>query len=711
MAMQTKRNHSKESITKEIQDRRGILERAKVQLKQEFFGIDGVIDEVVEAISSWYLFPDIQEKPVIVNLWGMTGVGKTSLISRLSELIGFSKRTFWFDLGETSEQDWATRRILNGIFENENGYPVILCFDEFQHSRTRGPTGEEIARPDLRIIWSLLSEGTFQMSRYYMSLEELYLLYDELSEMLKLGVMAENGILTSGVEKYQELMDHHNGISQKSRSLKRKISGGDPGQQKRANKIKDIPFIPTDSFEEVFEVAREKYKTRTELKKHLMTLDGPGTLDFLNDLFETACSRRIVDCTKAIMFVVGNLDEAYTMNLNLNPDIDADAFYQGSLKITIPHVKKALRKLFRSEQIARLGNTHILYPALSRSAYQQIIYKALGKLKTKIINRFGMQLIFEESIRQLIYDEAVYPTQGARPLFTTIHFLIEAKLGKIIGEALLMKRSVYSIRLERFESSLRISYLQSDGTLIQKTQEELKLSLETIRKPKQDDNQAITAVHESGHAILSAILLHAIPEVVVSVSADSGSTGFTHVKVVREYQSKKELIPTLASHFGGYIAEKLIFGEEHITVGSEKDISEATELACECVKASGLGSIRGSIQVAEVSTNDQLHLDVTKEITELLEAGEKLAEETIHQEELLLIRMADYLSDHRSMDNVLIEEYISRYAINKSMLSIRGSYPLAYRKVLKTQARQIKGSRSKPTRIPIENISLNKTNP
>jgi len=411
------------------------------------------------------------------------------------------------------------------------------------------------------------------------------------------------------------------------------------------------------------------------------------------------------------MFVVGNLDEAYTMNLNLNPDIDADAFYQGSLKITIPHVKKALRKLFRSEQIARLGNTHILYPALSRSAYQQIIEKALGNLTTKINNRFGIQLIFEESIRQLIYDEAVYPTQGARPLFTTIHFLIEAKLGKIIGEALLMKRSVYTIRIERFDSSLQIYYLQKNGTLIQKTLEELKLSLETIRKPKQDNNQAITAVHESGHAILYATLLHAIPEVIVSVSADSGSTGFTHVKVVREYQSKNELLPILASHFGGYIAEKLIFGEAHITIGSESDISKATELACESVKASGHGSIRGSIQVASMSTNDQLHLDVTEEISKLLKAGEKLAEETLQQEQLLLLRMADYLSDNRAMERNQIESYISKYAVTKSSPSIGKSFPLPYREILKEKCQPASERKDLIIQPTLENISLNKTNP
>ncbi|WP_373521720.1 hypothetical protein, partial [Aquiflexum sp.] len=59
---------------KELIEKQAVLQQAKETLKTEFVGIDQVIEEVVDAISSWYLFPEIQEKPVIINLWGLTGV-------------------------------------------------------------------------------------------------------------------------------------------------------------------------------------------------------------------------------------------------------------------------------------------------------------------------------------------------------------------------------------------------------------------------------------------------------------------------------------------------------------------------------------------------------------------------------------------------------------------------------------------------------------
>lgn|GEM_PF-289011 len=711
MATGTKKMQFRESLTRRIPERMEILERAKEQLKQEFFGIDRVIDEVVEAISSWYLFPEIQEKPVIVNLWGMTGVGKSSLVRRLSELIGFSKKLFWFDLGETSDRDWVIRRTLNELFENENGYPVILCFDEFQHGRTKSSVGEDIAKPDLRIIWNLLSEGTFQMPRYFMQADSLYFLIHELRNALEHGVRAEKGILISGAEAFTEIMAHREELVESLRKLMGQVANCNPQQRKEIYRKAAIPFIPAEDVGSLFELVSERFSTRAELRQHLRTLDGAESIRFLQQLMETAISLRTVDCTKAILFVVGNLDEAYSMSLNLNPDIDADAFHRSSLRITIPHIKKSLRKLFRPEQIARLGNTHILYPTLNKKAFRMIIANALDSLIEKVRQQIGLTIDFDQTIHQLIYDEGVYPTQGARPLFTTIHILIESKLGRILSQALVEKRSVKRIQLVFKETSLFIRFLDRQDTLIRTLTEPIKLILEPLRKSCQDDKQAIVAVHESGHAILFYILQRNIPEMIVSVSADPESSGFTNVNLNRKYLSKADVIPQLATHLGGYIAEKLVFGEEHITQGSESDISKATGLACEIVKASGLGSICGSIQAASTNTNDYLHLNLDKEIRALLEAGKKLAEQTLKTEWRLFMHLADYLSDHRNIEQIQLEEFISSYAVTKNLHRIIGNGLMNYRNHLKESVELLNDTKNEPASQTWGNISLNKKNP
>ena len=77
-----------------------VLNKAKLTLKNEFAGIDDVIDEVIHLIEPWFLFPESQFKPNIINLWGMTGVGKTALVTRLVELLDFQNSFVRFDIGE-----------------------------------------------------------------------------------------------------------------------------------------------------------------------------------------------------------------------------------------------------------------------------------------------------------------------------------------------------------------------------------------------------------------------------------------------------------------------------------------------------------------------------------------------------------------------------------------------------------------------------------
>jgi len=67
--------NSKTINSNEIIKKRDLLTQASIILKKEFFGMDSAIDQIIESISSWYFFPHMQERPVVLNLWGMTGVG------------------------------------------------------------------------------------------------------------------------------------------------------------------------------------------------------------------------------------------------------------------------------------------------------------------------------------------------------------------------------------------------------------------------------------------------------------------------------------------------------------------------------------------------------------------------------------------------------------------------------------------------------------
>ena len=115
-------------LKKTFLQKQRVLENARKVLKQEFIGIDKIIDEIINNVSSWYFLPGLQEKPVVVNLWGLTGVGKTSLVNRLVKLIDFETSFYRFDLGE-KEGSFSFRDSLDGLCENNDTAPVIIALD------------------------------------------------------------------------------------------------------------------------------------------------------------------------------------------------------------------------------------------------------------------------------------------------------------------------------------------------------------------------------------------------------------------------------------------------------------------------------------------------------------------------------------------------------------------------------------------------------
>ena len=68
------------------------LQRIKDELKAEFVGIDYIIDELIDCVRIWYLMPEVLTRPIIVSLWGMTGVGKTDLVRKMVSKLNYQDR-------------------------------------------------------------------------------------------------------------------------------------------------------------------------------------------------------------------------------------------------------------------------------------------------------------------------------------------------------------------------------------------------------------------------------------------------------------------------------------------------------------------------------------------------------------------------------------------------------------------------------------------
>jgi cell division protease FtsH len=670
---------------KDFLNKQTVLDNARTVLKQEFIGIDRIIDEIIDNASSWYFLPEIQEKPVVVNLWGLTGVGKTSLISRFVELIDFEESFYRFDLGE-KEGSFSFRDSLDDLCENNDTSPVIIALDEIQHSRTvTGPFRQEIENDKNRMIWEMIDSGRIQHVEWKRGLWAFEELIIKLLHLIKAGVEVNKGIVVNNIELY-------------CNEMKVSVAKGDK-----------LLFVPENEYETIIKFAGERLGLylKTEVKKVLMSFSANETILFLNKVFKIAKRPSIKYFTKALIFVLGNLDEAYTMSDNFSADMDADEFNKLSLKITVPKIKNALQNRFRNEQIARLGNIHIIYPALNKKSYQKIIENELTKYSQSLTNTFNLNVVFDMSIQDIIYNEGVYPTQGVRPIFTSIHQILKSKVCFFYTEIFLKALDVDCLHFSVKDKILSCDFRKNEKTVYTSCTE-ITTSLENSRQNKHDDLQAITAVHESGHAVLSILLLKTIPEVVYSITTDAGKQGFVYSTFAWKYISRKELIPRVAMMLGGYVAEELVFGKENLTAGASSDIEKATEFLSIMYKESGMGQtpIKYSIPLEEKNNFYHNFGEVEDEIKNAIEEARLLAEKTLQSEQKLFLSLADYLSDNRMLRKDDLKLFISKSISNKVDF-IEDGGNLFYREHLKKQVENC--HITKPSEFHFENvISLNK---
>jgi hypothetical protein len=664
--------------------KRDILESARIQLKNEFIGLDNVIDQVVDLSCTWFLFPDLQERPAIINLWGLTGTGKTSLIKRFSQLIGYEKKYFHFDM--KGDKKSLGMDDIEEINRTSGSKQMIMGLDEFQHLpySKNHPEG----------LWDLLDSGMLEYNYYSRPYYRVLFIRKKLENALKNGVVVAGGCVISGKDVHNKIVNDN---------------------FKSVEETDTVWFYPPGYYDDVCDLELDDFLMEYQVRDHLAKLDGLQTIVFLNGLLKQLEKPKILDCSRSLIFVMGNLDRAYTMARDFNPDLNADEFHNLSKKITLSHIKNALLDIrFRSEQISRLGNNHIIYPAFSSASYNLIIQKELERIRLNFNKTYNIQLAYDPSITDLIYKEGVYPTQGTRPVFSTINQIITSKLGLIVSQLVLNKLPCSKVMLFANENRITIQY-QKGKTVLHSFEITQNLNLESLRRNRRDDMQAISAVHESGHALLSMILLRTVPDAIYSVTADSGMGGFIHARKNWEYISRFQVLNHLAMMLGGYAAERFIFGNENVTTGSESDIERATNFASDMVKSCGMGDTHYFYQVASPLTNDAVfdsNQQINDEVRTLLNDALLLAAQTLKEQERLLLQMAGYLSDNTSLPENIAREMLAKHVSgNKFAGIIDNGDLLYYRDALMNRIKMLDGQVSVPEKMKqLSSITLNISN-
>ena len=662
-------------------DRIKLLDSALVKLKREFVGLDDIIDQLGASVYAWYVTPEIITRPTIVSIWGMTGTGKTSVVKRLISLLYLDDVRISFDCGECRDNNKSISTDIMDTFgkseESDSGdrfsgsNSLVFMFDEFQYARTINESGEEEVAPSLRPIWSILDSGIIDITNdYNYDFSSLCDFIDELvdaSKSLPHIIIKDNHIESpDDVSAFLNLMFFHY----------------DRG-----------PSIKTDNTEDQnkpLEVLTSRY-LRTIIRRLNNKSDALGSrvakellsgeytigqlAERLEDIKKLAASSRKLDCSKSLVFILGNLDEAYKDSSDISPDIDADLFYDITSRVTTTDIKEALKNRYRPEQIGRLGNNIIKYPTLSKDSFKRIIDLEIGRILDRFSEVDKIKVVFEQSMKDLLYSESVYPTQGVRPVLSSIDTLITPYLSKVVEHKGHSKSvcigvvgGVRDFRLPRVD--IRLKFDKSEEVIV-----EQKLELGKERCPENRKKRFICAVHEIGHAVMYSWCKGEVPDNIVSVSTDHG--GFCNTydrRFAGEIDCRRDVLDEVRISLGGYQAERVIYSNSDMwLLGSSSDIQSLWKELSSAVMDCGFdlplplshrdveqnGSISNGLDCKDVMVTNKSTGD--GRILELIKEGMDYVWSVLSNEKELIKKAAIQLGEQGSMSGQEFSDFIRQY--------------------------------------------------
>jgi cell division protease FtsH len=604
---------------KQISERREKLEYVKTELKKKFIGIDGVIDKIIDNIALWYLTPEIQFRPLIVSLWGITGVGKTDLVRTLVTLLGFNDK--FVEIQMDMKNDY--NRNIETYLENsaiETNEPAVLLLDEIQRYRTIDEMGSMLDVKHFNDLWMLLSDGKFKNNSERKR---------QIMEML--------------FEEMYWLDQRENAPDDETENDA--PAGNSPAvgktKKKDSKKLKyQTSFWTASRFKKMLNLS--------ESAEDIMKMTLEQRMELMEESLNDGDINQGKSYEKLLIFISGNLDEAFKMADDVeDSESDADVMHELSKRINLIHIKNALARKFKPEQIARFGNNHIIYPCLDKKSYQTIIKMNCQEILDRVENEHGIQVKLSQDVYDVIYANGVFPAQGVRPAISTVFNLLGSNLPHFIYHALIAEEKQVQIQYED-----KILYSQIGHQTVTKA---VVLEIDDIRNAKTADEVMLVTVHEIGHALVYALLFNTPPKQ-ININSAGLANGFVvnHAAI----DNKTFLLDKLAIFLSGLVAEELVFGEEFKSSGAHMDIMFATDVAAKFVRAFGMDTNISFVVKKHAQTHYEGNYDVdkTNEVIEnMLSEQKKRARDLINRNMFLYKELVRHAVQNKGMT---IENFI-----------------------------------------------------
>jgi cell division protease FtsH len=191
-----------------------------------------------------------------------------------------------------------------------------------------------------------------------------------------------------------------------------------------------------------------------------------------------------------------------------------------------------------------------------------------------------------------------------------------------------------------------------------------------------EKDRKIVAYHEAGHALVASVLPNTDPVHKVSIVARGYAGGYTMKIGLEENKltNRAQFLDDLAMSLGGYVAEKIVFGDT--TTGPSSDLQVSSRLARNMVTKWGMSELLGPVAYSGsqsqsvfgegVKNNDYSETtarEIDNEVRAMMQNAEKRATEVIEKYRDALEAIVKKLFEVETLEQDAYNEIIKKFGI------------------------------------------------
>jgi cell division protease FtsH len=193
-----------------------------------------------------------------------------------------------------------------------------------------------------------------------------------------------------------------------------------------------------------------------------------------------------------------------------------------------------------------------------------------------------------------------------------------------------------------------------------------------------EKRKQLVAYHESGHALVGALMPDYDPVQKISIIPRGRAGGLTWFTPSEERMdsglySRSYLQNQMAVALGGRVAEEIIFGEEEVTTGASNDLQQVARVARQMITRFGMSEVLGPVALGRQNSNvflgreiasdrdfsDETAALIDEEVRKLVDVAYSRATQVLTENRTILDRLAEMLVEKETVDAEELQELLN----------------------------------------------------